>query len=89
MTIQPIRSRIDAIESFPHPRMVKECKSFCGVVNYLSFFCKDLQKLLSPIYHLTKKDVPFHWTDIQECSFEEIKKRLCSSPVLALPTADG
>ena len=89
MTIQPIRTRIDAIESFPHPRTVKECKSFCGVVNYLSFFCKDLQKLLSPIYHLTKKDIPFHWTDIQERSFEEIKKHLCSSPVLALPTDNG
>ena len=86
MTIQPIRTRIDAVESFPRPHMVKECKSFCGVVNHLSFFCKDLQKLLSPILHLTKKDVPFHWTDIQECSFEEIKKRLCSSPILALPT---
>ena len=86
MTIQPIRTHIDTIESFPRPRTVKECKSFCGVVNYLSFFCKDLQKLLSPIYHLTKKDVPFHWTDIQERSFEEIKKYLCSSPVLALPT---
>ena len=47
------------------------------------------EKLLSPIYHLTKKDVPFHWTDTQECSFEEIKKRLCSSPVLALPTDNG
>ena len=89
MTIQPIRTRIDAIESFPHPHTVKECKSFCGVVNYLSFFCKDLQKLLSPIYHLTKKDVPFHWTDIPECSFEEIKKRLCSSPILALLTDNG
>ena len=88
MTIQPIRTRIDAIESFPRPRTVKEFKRFCGVVNYLSFFCKDLQKLLSPIYHLTKKDVPFLWTDIQERSFEEIKKCLCFSPVLALPTAD-
>ena len=89
MTIEPIRTRIDAINSFPRPRSVRECKSFCGVVNYLSFFCKDLQKLLSPIYHLTKKDVPFRWTDIQEQNFEEIKKRLCSSPVLALPTAEG
>ena len=89
MTMEPIRTRINVIQSFPRPRTVKECKSFCGVVNYLSFFCKDLQKLLSPIYHLTKKDVPFHWTNIQESSFEEIKRRLCSSPVLALPTAEG
>ena len=69
--------------------MVKDCKSFCGVVNYLSFFCKDLQKLLSPIYHLTKQDVPFKWTVHQEKSFNEIKKRLCSSPVLSLPISGG
>ena len=69
--------------------MVQDCKSFCGVVNYLSFFCKDLQKLLSPIYHLTKQDVPFKWTVHQEKSFNEIKKCLCSSLILSLPISGG
>ena len=89
MTIKPLRTRLEAIEWYSRPKTVKECKSFCGVVNYLSLFCKDLQKLLHPIYHLTCKDVPFRWTEVQENSFLEIKKRLCRSPILALPTADG
>ena len=89
MTIKPLRTRLEAIERYPRPKTVKECKSFCGVVNYLSLFCKDLQKLLHPIYQLTRKDMPFRWTNAQETSFVEIKKRLCESPILALPTADG
>ena len=89
MTICPLRTRIEAIYNYPRPQMVKDCKSFCGVVNYLSFFCKDLQKLLSPIYHLTKQDVPFKWTVHQKKSFNEIKKHLCSSPILSLPISGG
>ena len=49
MTITPLRSRTEAINKIPIPRTPKECKSFCGVVNYLSLFCPDLQKLLKPI----------------------------------------
>ena len=89
MTICPLRTQIEAILNYPHPQTVKYCKSFCGVVNYLSFFCKDLQQLLSPIYHLTKQDVPFKWTVHQEKSFNEIKRRLCSSPVFSLPISGG
>ena len=89
MTIKPLRTRLEAIERYSRPKTVKECKSFCGVVNYLSLFCKDLQKLLHPIYHLTRKDVPFRWTEVQENNFLEIKKRLCKSPILALPMANG
>ena len=46
MTITPLRPRTEAIKKIPTPRTPKQCKSFCGVVNYLSLFCQDLQKLL-------------------------------------------
>ena len=36
MTITPLRSRTEAISKIPTPRTAKQCKSFCGVVNYLS-----------------------------------------------------
>ena len=45
MTITPLRSRTEAINKIPTPKTPKYCKSFCGVVNYLSLFCPDLQKL--------------------------------------------
>ena len=59
MTITPLRSRTEAINKIPTPRTPKQCKSFCGAVNYLSLFCPDLQKLLKPIVELTRKGRPF------------------------------
>ena len=89
MTITPLKGRTEAIQQIPTPRTPKACKSFCGVVNYVSLFCKDLQRLLRPIVELTWKGRPFHWGPEQEKSFQQIKKQLQGPPVLHLPRADG
>ena len=59
-----------------------------GMVNFLSMFCPDLQKLLKPIYDLTRKGRPFVWEKEQD-SFEEIKHRLIKPPILHMPIATG
>ena len=46
ITVTPLRSRTEAIVRIPTPRTPRQCKSFCGVVNYLALFCPDLQTLL-------------------------------------------
>ena len=56
-----------------------------GMVNFLSMFCPELQKLLKPIYDLTRKGRPFVWGKEQQDSFEEIKLRLVKPPVLHMP----
>jgi hypothetical protein len=89
VTISPMKDRISAMLLIPAPQTPKECKSFCGVVNYLSLFCPELQKLLHPIYQLTRKGVPFIWTDEHQETFDEIKKRLTKPPVLHLPIVGG
>ena len=89
MTITPLRSRTEALHKIPTPKMAKQCKSFCGFVNYLSLFCPDLQILLRPIVELTHKERPFVWGKEQETAFIEVKKRLTNPPVLHLPKADG
>ena len=89
MTITPLRSRTEAINKIPTPKTPRQCKHFCGVVNYLSLFCPDLQKLLKPIVELTKKGRPFILGDAQEKAFREIKLRLTNPPVLHLPKAGG
>ena len=89
MTITPLRSRTEAINKIPTPRTPKQCESFCGVVNYLSLFCPDLQKLLKPIVELTRKGRPFVWGEAQEKAFKEVTLRLKNLPVLHLPKADS
>ena len=89
ITITPMKSRIEAIQKLEHPTTVKGCKSFCGVVNYLSLFCKDLQKILKPIYELTRKEQPFIWTKFHQKAFDHVKELLvkpqyytCPDPVV-------
>ena len=89
MNITPLHTRIDAIMNVPILNTPRLCRSFCGMVNYISMFCLKLQELLKPIHDLTRKGQKFLWTDNHTKIFEEIKNQLCKPPVLRLPTADG
>ena len=89
ISITPLQSRIEAIQKLQPPTNVKGCKSFCGVVNYLSIFCRHLQKLLKPIYDLTKKGRPFVWQEEQQQAFDTIKERMINPPILYLPKPGG
>ena len=59
--IRPLCNRLEAIQRLKPPTTVNSCRSFAGMVNLLSIFCPDLQKLLKPIYDLTRKDRQFIW----------------------------
>ena len=74
--VKPLRSRIEAIQRLKPPTKAKGCRSFAGMVNFVSIFCPDLQGLLKPIYDLTKKGRPFIWGDEQQMAFQDIKDRL-------------
>ena len=87
--VKPLRSRLEAIQKLQPPKTPKGCRSFAGVVNFLSMFCPELQKLLKPIYDLTRKGKPFYWGKEQQDSFKEIKCRLMKPPVLHMPNKTG
>ena len=84
VSVKPLQSRLEAIQKLEPPTNQKGCQSFTGTVNFVGIFCPELQKLLKPIYELTKKDRPFIWGDEQQRAFEEIKRRLISPPVLSM-----
>ena len=52
-------------------------------------FSPELQKLLKPIYDLTRKGRPFIWEREQQESFDEIKCWLIKLPVLHMPNKTG
>ena len=87
--VKPLRNRLEAIQKLQPAKTPKGCRSFAGVVNFLSMFCPELQKLLKPIYDLTRKGRPFNWGKEQQDSFEEIKCRLIKLPVLHMPHKTG
>ena len=51
-------------------------------------FCSEVQKLLKPIYDLTRKGRSFIWGKEQD-SFDQIKHRLVKLPVLHMPNKTG
>ena len=87
--IRPLRSQIEAIQKLKPPRTIKGCQSFVGMVNFVSIFCPELQKLLKPIYDLTRKGRQFLWEEEQQKAFDEIKCRLQRPSVLRLPDRHG
>ena len=83
------KNRLEAIQKLKPPNMAKDCKSFAGVVHYLSMFCPNLQKFLKSIYDLTRKGRPFIWIKVHQEAFEETKARLLKPLVLHLPDNKG
>ena len=87
--MQPLKSRIDAIQKVKPPKTVKDCRSFCGMVNYMSVFLPSLQEKLIPIYFTTRKGIPFYWGEEQQKAFDEIKHDVTHAPVLLMPNSKG
>ena len=87
--MKPLRSILETIQKWQPPKTPKGCRSFTGVVNFLSMFCQELQKLLKLIYDLTRKGKPFYWGKEQQDSFKEIKCRLMKPLVLHMPNKTG
>ena len=85
----PLKDKCDAIRTLESPKTLRQTRAFCGMVNFLSSFLPNLQRLLIPIYDLQKKAKKFKWMDEAEKAFNEIKKLLVSPPVLKAPTPDG
>ena len=59
------------------------------MMNFVSIVCPKLQKLLKPIYDLTRKGKQFLWEEEEQKAFDEIKCRLQRPPVLHLPNKHG
>ena len=77
--------KIKAILDWPRPTTVIEIRSFLGLAGYYRRFIEGFAHLASPMTKLTRKGIPFIWNDACEQCFQELKQRLTSTPVLAIP----
>ena len=87
--MKPLHSQLKTIQKIKPPTTAKQCKSFAGMVNFVSIFCLELQKLLKPIYDLMRKGKQFVWGIEQQKAFDEIKQRLPKPPALHMPDKTG
>lgn len=83
--IRPNPNRIEKVEKYPAPKNPKEIKQFLGLVGYYRKFIKDFSKIARPLTQLLQKSSTFSWTDEQQRSFDTLKSKLTSQPVLSYP----
>uniref|UniRef100_A0A2N9G9V6 CCHC-type domain-containing protein n=1 Tax=Fagus sylvatica TaxID=28930 RepID=A0A2N9G9V6_FAGSY len=50
---------------------------------------KQLYAKFTPLTHLTRKSVKVEWSDACEESFQELKQRLVTAPMLTIPSSNG
>ncbi|KAK9153378.1 hypothetical protein Sjap_000858 [Stephania japonica] len=77
--------KIRAIIDWRTPETVSDIRSFLGLAGYYRRFVQDFSLIAAPMTRLTKKDVKFEWSEDCEAAFLELKRKLTSAPVLALP----
>lgn len=80
--------KVEAILNIPSPSNVSEVRRFIGMTSWYRRFVKDFSTLVSPLTQLTKKNIRWNWTNECEHSFQTLKERLVSAPILNCPDFD-
>uniref|UniRef100_A0A151UIE5 Retrovirus-related Pol polyprotein from transposon 17.6 n=1 Tax=Cajanus cajan TaxID=3821 RepID=A0A151UIE5_CAJCA len=78
-------SKVEAVLKWEAPKSVIEIRSLLGLVGYYRRFIEGFSKLALPLTSLTRKKVVFVWDSKCENSFQALKEKLTSAPVLVLP----
>ena len=76
--------KIQAIVNWKPPTNVTEIRSFLGLVGYYRKFVGRFLKLAASLTKLTRKEENFVWSEACQQSFDELKRKLTSAPVLTL-----
>ena len=74
--------KVEAITSWPIPKRVKDVQAFLGLGNFYRRFIKNFSKIAFPLHNLTRKKVVWRWGELQQRTFEELKRKFVEAPVL-------
>jgi hypothetical protein len=78
-------AKVKEIMEWRVPTTVTEIRSFLGLAGYYRRFIEGFSKIAKPMTSLLEKGREFKWDEKCQDSFDQLKKRLMSSPVLVMP----
>ena len=81
--------KVQKVVDWPIPLEATHVRSFIGLTSYYRRFIRNYASISSPLHDLTRKDVPFLWTDAAQLAFDCLKRALVERVCLALPEVDG
>jgi hypothetical protein len=77
--------KVQSVLDWQAPTNVKEIRGFLGMAGYYRRFIEGFSKIAGPMTKLLRKTTPFEWSEKCEESFQELKRRLTTAPILAVP----
>jgi hypothetical protein len=77
--------KVEGVAKWPTPKSKREVQQFVGFVNFYRRFIQDFSHIARPLYDVTGH-APWKWEDTQQQAFEELRRRVTSTPILILPT---
>jgi transposase InsO family protein len=83
--VRPLEAKVQSLLDFPRPTNRKHVQSLLGLAGYYQRFIRCFSDIVAPLTDLLKKNKQFVWSDDCECSFQCLKARLASCPVLIVP----
>ncbi|KAL0549259.1 hypothetical protein IC582_013740 [Cucumis melo] len=78
-------AKIEAVTGWTRPSTVSEVRSFLGLAGYYRRFVENFSRIATPLTQLTRKGAPFVWSKACEDSFQTLKQKLVTAPVLTVP----
>ena len=79
------KAKIDVTTSLPYPVSVREVCSFLGHAGFYRRFIQDFSKIVLPLPKLLQKDVDFVLDKPCKNAFEDLRRRLTTSPIMQPP----
>lgn len=83
--LQVDMEKVRAIERMEVPNTTTKVRRFLGSGGFYRRYIKGYSQITEPLARLTGKNVPFDWNENCQSAFEELKRRLCSAPILKEP----
>jgi hypothetical protein len=77
-------SKIDVIVNWPKPKSVTKVGSFLGAIQCWRRFISNFSFIAAPLHALTSVKNTFQWEGKQQKSFDTLKEKINTAPVLAL-----
>ena len=74
--------KVEAVMSWERPKSVFEIHSFLGLAGCYRRFIENFSWLAALMTKLTREGVKFEWNDPCEKTFQELKRRLTTAPIL-------
>ncbi|KAK1694888.1 hypothetical protein QYE76_011585 [Lolium multiflorum] len=78
-------SKIKTVAEWKTPTTQTEVRAFLGLAGYYRRFVEGFSSIARPMTQLLKKDKKFEWTNKCEESFQKLKTKLTTAPILIMP----